>query len=626
VELVTGGSLADRLKGPAISPTESARLVRDLARGLAHIHSHGVLHRDLKPDNILLDGEVPRLADFGLAKVVGEDSLTVTGTIMGSPAYMAPEQIDAALSEVGPWTDVYGLGAVLYCCLTGRPPFVAASAMATLVKSLKTEPASPGSLRAGIPAELEEICLRCLAKDPEKRIRGADALLTELDGFLAKGGSQEAHRGPSLRGAAVAVAIVVSVWAAIATRESPPAIPPQTPSTPVAQLLPEKERPLETPALDTEQQDFFPARLPLWRHRVLPEQWDRISRAKEASSPDAVERLTRLLHDSVSGKVRPGVAGRLGELLGTGLDGVERDLGRASALLFESALHGDQSSVRSLTFGLLSRDLVADLRNRHPGWTVSGAGRSDDSLSAAGVEILLAKQEIQLLVSLRELLEVASVPKPKSVKEAYGLLWAAYAKWYPKRARKLVQSGPTLALPLRSGSWSTQGVYDRLGGPGSAVKPDTAIHALKQFLLDEQGEVRAIVARDLGMRLYSFVGEKADAALGVDHLFEAALRGEPMSARFLCLLYLTAQDREAFAEQGPPPGSELALEPSPRLAAACATLHANDDDDAGFGQRVLKLLGDRNVECPETADAAYLIVWKRYMNRRRVVDPPASSD
>lgn len=122
MEYASGGDLQQRLANGPLAPLEAAALVRDLAGGLAHVHRVGVLHRDLKPANVLFDERgVPRLSDFGLARVEGAESLTATGAMMGTPAYMAPEQ--ASSESVDERADVYGLGALLYHCLTGQPPF-----------------------------------------------------------------------------------------------------------------------------------------------------------------------------------------------------------------------------------------------------------------------------------------------------------------------------------------------------------------------------------------------------------------------------------------------------------------------------------------------------------------------
>jgi WD40 repeat protein len=186
MEFCAGGSLARKLAGRPLSPRKAAGLVERLARGVQAAHAVGVIHRDLKPANVLLteDG-IPKITDFGLArKVEGSTALTASGAIVGTPSYMAPEQAAGEGKHVGPAADVYGLGAILYECLTGRPPFHAATAVDTLVQVLDSPPVAPSQLRPRVPARLEAICLRCLAKRPAQRFGSAAQLADELRRFL----------------------------------------------------------------------------------------------------------------------------------------------------------------------------------------------------------------------------------------------------------------------------------------------------------------------------------------------------------------------------------------------------------------------------------------------------------
>src|SRR5262249_12828301 len=146
----------------------------------------GVLHRDLKPGNILLEGDgTPKVADFGLAKRLDiEQGETRTGAIMGTPSYMAPEQAEGRTHDVGPATDVYALGAILYECLTGRPPFEAASVLETLEQVKTHDPVRPTALQPGLPRDLETVCLKCLEKEPAHRYSSAEALAADLECFL----------------------------------------------------------------------------------------------------------------------------------------------------------------------------------------------------------------------------------------------------------------------------------------------------------------------------------------------------------------------------------------------------------------------------------------------------------
>ena len=182
----------------------AAGLVATLAEAVEHAHRRGVLHRDLKPSNVLLeepapgapagDGSelVPRITDFGLAKLLdawpAEDAaanLTVSGVIMGTPSYMAPEQAEGRGGAVGPAADIYSLGVILYEVLTGRPPFQADSALETLVQVRTQDPLPPSRLRPRLPRDLETICLKCLNKPPQARYPSAQALAEDLRRFLA---------------------------------------------------------------------------------------------------------------------------------------------------------------------------------------------------------------------------------------------------------------------------------------------------------------------------------------------------------------------------------------------------------------------------------------------------------
>jgi hypothetical protein len=185
LEFVPGGSLADKLRGTPLPPKEAARVVEQLARGVHYAHSKGIVHRDLKPANVLLaeDG-TPKVADFGLAKRVEVGTgLTATGAILGTPSYMAPEQAGGHGKRVGPVADVYALGAILYECLTGRPPFKAATMAETLLQVLSEEPASVRQLQPGVAADLETICHRCLQKEGPKRYGSAAELADDLRRF-----------------------------------------------------------------------------------------------------------------------------------------------------------------------------------------------------------------------------------------------------------------------------------------------------------------------------------------------------------------------------------------------------------------------------------------------------------
>jgi WD40 repeat protein/Flp pilus assembly protein TadD len=206
LEYVDGGTLAQKLNGAAQPSRLAAHLVRFLALAMHSAHQRGIIHRDLKPGNVLLATPtehsssldsfhaesqaalrlygIPKITDFGLAKHLDVQSQTRTGAIIGTPNYMAPEQAEGRTHAIGPATDVYALGALLYEMLTGRPPFEGESSLTTIRQLLSQDPVRPSHLHSRVPRDLETICLKCLEKDPARRYHSAEDLAEDLERFL----------------------------------------------------------------------------------------------------------------------------------------------------------------------------------------------------------------------------------------------------------------------------------------------------------------------------------------------------------------------------------------------------------------------------------------------------------
>lgn len=184
LEYMDGGSLAERIRGKPQPTRQAAALVETLARAMDYAHRQGIVHRDLKPANVLLTTQgMPKIADFGLAKRLGEDGNTRTGAVLGTPSYIAPEQA-AGKKNVGPAADIYALGAILYELLGGRPPYRGESPMDTMLQVLAGNLTAPTRLNPLVPRDLETICVKCLEKEPGRRYASAAALADDLRRFL----------------------------------------------------------------------------------------------------------------------------------------------------------------------------------------------------------------------------------------------------------------------------------------------------------------------------------------------------------------------------------------------------------------------------------------------------------
>jgi len=216
MEFCAGGGLDRRLKTGPLLPADTAALVETLARAMHHAHERGIVHRDLKPANVLLaacglaegaakpQAAVPKITDFGLARKLDDAGRTREGAVIGTPNYMAPEQASGKAREVGPAADVWALGAILYECLTGRPPFLGATTVDTLALVMGAEPVSPRRLQPKVPRDLETICLKCLEKEPGRRYASASELADDLGRSL---------RGEPIRARPVGTGERVVKWA-----------------------------------------------------------------------------------------------------------------------------------------------------------------------------------------------------------------------------------------------------------------------------------------------------------------------------------------------------------------------------------------------------------------------------
>ncbi|MGE0710829.1 MAG: WD40 repeat domain-containing serine/threonine protein kinase [Planctomycetota bacterium] len=379
-DLVEGQSLKDVVRAGPLPAAQAARIVRDLAGALCALHAQGIVHRDLKPANVILrpDG-APVLLDFGLARDLSAERLTQTGAVLGTPAYMAPEQLDGP-REVDERTDVYGLGGVLYELLAGRPPFEGGTVQ-VLAAVVGHEPRWPSVDRADVPPDLEAILRRCLAKAKEERYPSASALREDLERQLRGDAVSAPGRGARRRvapAAALALVVVLGVVVAgfaLGTR-APPS--PATPGRPVASAsVAASHRPTRAPL-----PDFSVA--PVAHYLELRARVERDPREREATAAlrrlrEREEPLLRLGLGKLTQVVGACLLPRAGALcsLPAGLGSL--DLGGAKDRA-PSAIAGHQGRVSALTAAPDGRVVVfgagAAARRYRP-----GEGRVEDLLS-----------------------------------------------------------------------------------------------------------------------------------------------------------------------------------------------------------------------------------------------------
>ena len=413
MDLVEGRTLERRFEelGP-LPPREACYLVAKLADAVQAVHDAGLLHRDLKPANVILreDGE-PVLVDFGIAKQIdsGLEGPTRTGAMIGSPGYWSPEQASGARERIGTRSDVYGVGAIFYACLTGRPPFTAAT-LAELMVRTASEPPEPPSSYAPVEPELERICLACLAKDPERRYASASDLAADLRRVLA-GSSPQHLPARSRRGARAALALgvgalglagVALAWGGGRGAEPSARLerPSPTPSTGAAAASPSAApTPLDLGPL-------LPERIPTLAERMLPGRGAR-GAARELTPRYAalrrVERRSRLLPMRGRGAdmvelalrvryredTRPGTAAMLYQgAAGKGVDRSWVELASSFAEGEAGASRDRALRLRMLLLALRWRSVAAADALASSWWSGLGVPR-DLALSAAARRIAL---------------------------------------------------------------------------------------------------------------------------------------------------------------------------------------------------------------------------------------------
>jgi serine/threonine-protein kinase len=529
MELMEGGSLAHKLAGAPQPARQAAALLLALAEAMQAAHEAGIVHRDLKPANVLLTADgTPKVADFGLARRLDDERLTLSGAVVGTPSYMAPEQARGKKELIGPVTDVYALGAVLYECLTGRPPFRAETAAATLLQVVADEPIAPRLLNPEVPRDLETVCLQCLYKEPERRYASAAALAEDLRCYLqdkAIAARPEGRLERLARGARRRPALVVGVAAGVLLAAALVGGGLWV-STERAANERAKE---ELARLDQERREQDQAR----RERRLAERMDAIhlNRAAVVGGRYDMRHNREQANREYAAAFSEAGFGQVGDDPAAAAARVE-----SSAVRDELVAALDDWAVCAGKAGDAGRQrwLLEVLRQVDPGPTQvrrrlhDPAPWKDREAMTALVEAALAeKPSAQLLVAFGErLLEAGgdAIPFMRRVQEENpGDFWANYALGNllmaksPGKSRRYLQA----ALALRP---RTAAVYDSLGIALLVdEKPDKAIEYFQKALsIDPEF---AMAHNSLGYAL------KARGRLGeaVDH-YRRALRSDPLLA------------------------------------------------------------------------------------------------
>jgi tetratricopeptide (TPR) repeat protein len=543
LELVEGGNLASLLGGQRLRPQESAALVLQVARAVQAAHDKGIVHRDLKPANILLaeadEGSAlpwrAKVTDFGLSKQLDEMASvapggprTASGAVMGTPAYMAPEQASGRTADVGPAADVWALGAVLYECLTGRPPFQANSLIDTLLKVAAEEPAPPRRLNRAVPRDLETVCLKCLRKAPGDRYASARALADDLRRFLdgrpvqarppgrlRRAGRWLARRKALLYGGGSAVlAACLSVTALLIFRPAPVRPPPGPPAD--LRLVPRDAHAVfcvraaelwQRPDLRAVVADLGPP----GAHKAAPEARDELARwvrALTGVEPGGIERATVVMRGEQAFE---------GRLLGGGPQPLVILLGGRPL---------DLAAMRQA----LRPVIGASPPRAHRGWSLYADGPNDNGPCFCPVSdrvVLYGRTG-----DVRWALDGGGQPPGGPIDEAVafaaeGAGLAVGVRFTPAAARRLVDAARLPAAPQPLLRLAGLSLAARLGPPAEGRwLPDLQAHLSLRFP-DEASAAQALPAAraGLGNILRAAEQEAGEAGPGLPPLLLSHLRG-----------------------------------------------------------------------------------------------------